>query len=273
MAWLDFGPSDRPYDLLFLHANGFNALTYRRVLAPLADRYRILAADQRGHGATTLPTATEGRRGWSDFRDDFLVLLGALDIRNAVLAGHSMGGATCLGAAARDLGRARSLVLFDPVILSRESLALAKSGGLPHSTLIDGARRRRAEFPTRQAAFDTFRKRSAFASWPDDMLTDYVEQGFRDLPGGGVRLACEPAWEASTYEAQDNDPWSDLAAVRAPVEILKAESGSTCRTDEEEERLTADGRVRIETARGTTHFLPMERPELATEWLARALER
>ena len=160
------------------------------------------------------------------------------------------------------------------MILSREFLAVAKVGGLPQPSLADGARRRRAEFPDRRAAFETFRKRSAFARWPDDMLADYVEGGFRDLPdGGGVRLACEPEWEASTYEAQDNDPWSDFAAVQAPLEILKAEIGSTCRTDEEEAHLTASGGVKIETVAGTTHFLPMERPELITERLARALER
>jgi pimeloyl-ACP methyl ester carboxylesterase len=273
LAVLEFGPADRPYDLLFLHANGFNALTYRRVLAPLADRYRILAADQRGHGATTLPTVTEGRDGWGDFRDDFLALLEILDVRDAVLAGHSMGGTTCLGAAARTSGRARNLVLFDPVILSPEGLALAKAGGMPHSPLIDGARRRRGEFPTRQAVIETYRQRRAFATWSDDMLVDYVEDGFRDLPGGGVRLACEPAWEASTYEAQDNDPWADFAAVRAPIAILKAEIESTCRIDAAEARFTAERGVQIETVPRTSHFLPMERPELATERLALALQR
>jgi len=29
--------------------------------------------------------------------------------------------------------------------------------------------------------------------------------------------------------------------------------------------LTATGRIRIDTIAGTTHFLPMERPELARE--------
>ncbi len=45
MGFFDFGPDDRPVDVVFLHANGFNALTYRHVLAPLATHFRILAID------------------------------------------------------------------------------------------------------------------------------------------------------------------------------------------------------------------------------------
>ncbi|MGH7022879.1 MAG: alpha/beta fold hydrolase [Caulobacteraceae bacterium] len=257
--------------MIFLHANGFNALTYRRILAPLAERFRVLAVDQRGHGATTLPTVIEGRTSWDDFRDDLLALLDVLDARDVVLAGHSMGGAACLGAAARASERVRRLVLFDPVILSRETLARAREGGLPHSRLIEATRRRRAEFPSRAAALHALRSRGAFASWPDDMLADYVEAGFKDLPGGGVRLACEPAWEASTFTAQANDPWDDFTRVRSPIEILKAERDSTCQTDAEAARLTAGGRIRIETISGTSHFLPMEQPALASARLERAL--
>jgi pimeloyl-ACP methyl ester carboxylesterase len=55
IAALEFGPEDRAIDIVFVHANGFNAQTYRTLLSPLAAGLRILAIDQRGHGATTLP--------------------------------------------------------------------------------------------------------------------------------------------------------------------------------------------------------------------------
>lgn len=270
LAVLDFGPRERACDLIFLHANGFNALAYRRILAPLAASFRILALDQRGHGASTLATVTEGRADWSDFADDLLAVLEVLDVKRAVLAGHSMGGATCLAAAARGPGRAARLVLFDPVIMSHERRAPAAQG--PRSGLIESARRRRAEFAGRQAALDAYLGRGAFRTWPPNMVADYVEGGFRDLSGGGVRLACEPAWEASTFEAQANDPWGDFAMVDCPVEILKAEQDSTCWTEGREGALTATGRVTIATVPGTTHFLPMERPELATQTLMGALK-
>ena len=73
---IDFDSIDeRPVDIVFSHANGFNARTYRSILAPLAAEMRILALDARGHGASTLPTVIEGRAGWHEFRDDLLALL------------------------------------------------------------------------------------------------------------------------------------------------------------------------------------------------------
>ena len=59
---LDFGDRKRPVDLVFVHANGFNALTYRTLLAPLSGSLRIWAPDLRGHGGTTLPAEGADRR-------------------------------------------------------------------------------------------------------------------------------------------------------------------------------------------------------------------
>lgn len=46
------------------------------------------------------------------------------------------------------------------------------------------ARRRRAVFPSRQAALEAFQKRVPFALLRQDVLQAYVEYGFRDLQGG-----------------------------------------------------------------------------------------
>ena len=118
MAVLDFGPAGRPVDVVFSHANGFNARTYRTILGPLAAELRILALDLRGHGATTIPAVVEGRQGWDEFRDDLLALLAAETDGPVVLAGHSMGGTSSLLATAAAPERVRSLVLFDPVIFT-----------------------------------------------------------------------------------------------------------------------------------------------------------
>jgi pimeloyl-ACP methyl ester carboxylesterase len=105
MAALDFGPEDRPFDVVFLHANGFNALTYRSILEPLGAGLRVLAPDQRGHGESRLEARPEGRRSWKDFRDDLIALLETLDQPPVVLSGHSMGATvSLLTAAARPAG-------------------------------------------------------------------------------------------------------------------------------------------------------------------------
>jgi pimeloyl-ACP methyl ester carboxylesterase len=150
MAVLDFGPQDRPVDIVFSHANGFNARTYRTILGPLGENLRVLALDLRGHGATTLPTVIEGRQGWMEFRDDLLALLAAACEGPVVLGGHSMGGTSSLLAAAHEPERVRALALFDPVVMPVEAQA---SGALEESPLLVGALKRRATFPSKDAAF------------------------------------------------------------------------------------------------------------------------
>src|ERR1700738_496045 len=121
IAYLDFGPRERAPDLVFLHANGFNARAYRTILAPLADDLRILAPDQRGHGGTTLPTEIEGRASWDDVAEDLLAFMAALGLGRVALAGHSMGGTASRLAAAVAPQKVRALALFDPVIIAKDN--------------------------------------------------------------------------------------------------------------------------------------------------------
>ena len=269
MAMLEFGDPARPVDLIFLHANGFNALTYRTILEPLAAGAHVLALDLRGHGRSTLETRTEGRRSWLDLRDDLLAFLETLDIADVVLAGHSMGGAVSVFAAADAPCRVRRLVLLDPVM---PPAGLRFTAANAPMRLVDGALKRRAVFPRREAALETYRGRSAFKAWSTEMLRDYVTDGFLDLPTGEVTLACRPQWESSNFAAQDQDVWGAVPRTHCPIIILRAEFESTCWIDGGAEALTADRRISIETIARASHFLPMERPELCREALKAALE-
>jgi pimeloyl-ACP methyl ester carboxylesterase len=258
MAALEFGPSDRPVDIVFSHANGFNGRTYRSILAPLATDLRILALDLRGHGASTLPTVIEGRDGWVQFRDDLLALLDAATDGPVILAGHSMGGTSSLLAAAAEPGRAKALALFDPVIFGVGTA----SPDPANNPLAEGADRRRATFLDKAAALAAYTGRGGFRTWSPEQLADYVEAGFRVTPQGEATLTCTPAWEASNFRTHNYDAFAAFRATRCPIRILRAEQGSTARLEPIEAELLATGRVTIETIPGTSHFLPMERPEL-----------
>lgn len=260
MAALDFGPANRPVDVIFSHANGFNARTYRSILSPLATGLRIVAIDLRGHGATTLPTTVEGRQGWPQFRDDLLALMAAVADAPVTLAGHSMGGTSSLLAAAAEPGRVKALALFDPVVMSAAMAADAQA--LRDNPLAAGAERRRATFPSKAAVIDAYTGRGAFKTWSATQLADYVEAGFRETETGEVTLTCTPAWEASNFRTHNYDAWAAFRETRCPVRILRAEAGSTFRLEGAEAALAATGRIEIETVPATSHFLPMERPDL-----------
>ncbi len=271
MSVLELGRADGPVDLVFLHANGFNATTCRPLLAPLAEGRRIWAIDQRGHGLTRLPADPHGRRGWQDLRDDLLAVLDTLE-GCPVVAGHSMGGTVSLLAAAKRPERVHGLVLLDPVIwLPLTTLAFNLPGMsriAERIPLVRNARKRRADFPDLGAAKKAYSGRGAFSGWPDDVLDAFLETGLTPS-GDGLTLACRPEWEASGYAAQAHNPWGAMVGYRGRIRILRAQTGSTCHVPDRPPGL---GHVRSRKIPGATHFLPMLSPEAVRHTLVAALD-
>jgi pimeloyl-ACP methyl ester carboxylesterase len=248
VAAIEFGPATRPLDVLFLHANGFNALTYRQALT--CD-LRVLAVDLRGHGRTKLPTTLEAH-GWHVYAEDLLTLLASLGEQPRILAGHSMGATTALLAAPR-LPPDLRLLLFDPVLAAPAAYGTAPDWDQP---LARAAARRKTDFATRAEALDAYRGRGAFRTWPDSSLADYLQDGLRPTQTGGFTLACAPSWEAANFACYGvSDPYPGLAAAAHRVRVLRAEQQSTCFLTEE-----AVPGLALETVAGTTHFLPIECP-------------
>lgn len=271
LSVMDFGDDKRPVDLVFVHANGFNAATYRSILAPLSGSLRILAPDLRGHGRTRLPTGTAGRFSWVDHRDDLITLLDSLNGPPVALAGHSMGGTASLLAAAERPGKVSRLVMLDPVILDRWAVAMFQLPllrALPRRMAITrAALRRRQAFDSREQALESWRGRGAFRGWSEMMLADYVSEALVETEDGGVRLACAPHWEAANYASQSHNPWRALRRLERPVRILKAERGSTCALSAAPRGLP---NVMVEAVPDGTHLFPMLKPEVARDALFEA---
>jgi pimeloyl-ACP methyl ester carboxylesterase len=268
MSVLDFGDASRPPDVVFVHANGFNALTYRSLLAPLSASLRLIAPDLRGHGATRLPADPKGRTSWRDFRDDLIALLEALDGPPVTLAGHSMGATASLLAAERRPDRVSNLVLLDPVIFKPGATLLMHLPGMAQLgrrrfPWAVAAARRRAVFEDRATALRSYAGRGAFKGWPETAVADYVAGGLKDRADGQVELACAPDWEAANYVAQAHNPRRALRRMRRPVFVLKAENGSTCSLTERDVRRLPY--VRLRTASGGDHFFPMRQPDVVRD--------
>ncbi len=86
------GPRDAPA-LLLLHGWPQHWYMWRRVMAGLADRYRLLAPDLRGCGWSEAPG--DGYDG-ETFAADQVALLDALGLERAHVVGHDWGGWTAL---------------------------------------------------------------------------------------------------------------------------------------------------------------------------------
>lgn len=271
MAVIEMGDPDRPVDLVFAHANGFNALTYRSLMTPLTQRFRILMPDLRGHGRTRLPTETTGRWSWDDHGEDLAALLATIDGPPVVLSGHSMGGTSSLLAAQRQPNQVSRLVLLDPVIWSRAAHFAFQFPGfrsLPaRNPLTAGALRRRRRYDNRDQALAAYRGRGAFRGWPDGMIADYLEDGLIEASDGGLTLASTPEWEASNYSSHSHDPWAALDRLAQAIHILKAEKASPCHVGSDAQRKRL-----VETVPEGTHFFPFVMPEITRAALTAACE-
>lgn len=100
----------------------------------LADRYRVLRYDTRGHGRSA---TTPGPYSIESLADDAAALLDALGIASAHVVGLSMGGMIAQQLGARFPGRVLSLSLCDtasempPRSMWEDRLATARSQGVP----------------------------------------------------------------------------------------------------------------------------------------------
>ena len=258
------GPSAAPI-LVFLHANGFHARTYRTVLAPLADRFRIIAPDMRGHGLTSL-AADLPKAGWTTYRDDLLRFIDKLGVRPAVLAGHSMGATVSLMAAGARPDIAHALVLAEPVLQPDRVAAyalFARSFGLADRLLprVGPAARRRSHFPSRADALKAYTGRGAFRSWPETAVADYVEGGLV-ADDGQFRLACAPQWESRLFSMFPFGLARLGRRVRIPVTILGAGEHSSAIDSVVDGFVRRNRQARFLRVPGTSHFLPLEQPEI-----------
>jgi len=258
------GPASLPL-LHFAHANGFNAQTYRLLLAPLAQDFRIIAWDARGHGQSTLPADPAKLKSWDRYRDDLIGFLSGFG-EPMWLAGHSLGATTSLVTAAANPKLVKGLVLAEPVLMPRSFMAaldLLRMVGLGHriNPLAEGAGRRRPVFDSRQHMIDAYRGRGAFKTWRDGSLEDYVAGGSHIDGSGQARLACAPAWEQATFMTRPPRLWWRIKQLAPPVTLLRGTRGSTCPPQSAEAFRRLKPGIKIQVIEGASHFLPIEHPD------------
>ena len=291
IAGIEFGDPIKPYACVWLHATGFNAMTYQSMLAPLGLRARVAAIDMRGHGRTTLTANPRKLKSWTRYRDDVIEWLETEAPKGVVLGGHSMGGCVALMVAAKRPDLVRGLVLVDPVVLSKRIYFWSHwfppiVGLMNRSGMAQRARSRRDTYGSMGEAIEQYTDRGAFKTWREPFLSDYLldgldrtEESLRNLNDDEAqiwKLLCAPKWEAATFSSQRNRPWGAMKKVRKqkiPTMILRPERNSVMTGKTRGQLIQLNPNLIVKTVRGTTHFLPMEAPYAVRDELSAFLAR
>ena len=108
--YLEWGSPDAP-PIVLLHGGHQSAHSWDLVSLYLAQRYRVLALDQRGHGDSEWPRDVEYSN--SAMSLDAEAFIETLGLQRPILMGHSMGGRNSLLLTRRNPSRLRALVVVD----------------------------------------------------------------------------------------------------------------------------------------------------------------
>lgn len=262
VAVVDLGGSADSRPLLISHATGFHGRCYRALAAPLSARWHVVGFDYRAHGATPAPA------GWNNFADGPIDWERAADDAIAVAEyvvdehgrpldafGHSMGGACLLIAAARRPELFRAIVVLEPIVPA------PVEGALHENLMVGGALRRRATFPSFDAAIEHFAAKPPLGAFRPDALGDYVRFGFRACDDG-VTLCCTPDAEAATFAGGSvHRGWDLLPNVTCPVVVLAGRDDGTPPPKMAEPVAGRLARGAFRRFDHVDHFAPMTHPD------------
>ncbi len=246
-------------------------------------------------------------KGWDDLGSDLNAAWKQRELPPVVAVGHSFGAVGSLIAAIQKPEQVKGLILLDATIFSPallrkvRLLRLASAVGFRiRVPIVEGARRRKRLFESREAAFEYFRTKRLFSDWPEEVLRLYVEHGLTeeavaagpadltqaealgavlDTPKSGFTLSWSPEWEARGFATLDTRIWSRLPRLNKQIPVLFVRGEKSDVLPQEMEKLISKKVPQAEwrTVPGAGHLFPLSKPRetaaILSDWVIHHLPR
>ncbi|MEP6719958.1 MAG: alpha/beta hydrolase [Variovorax sp.] len=248
--------------VVFSHGNSFPASTYRVMLDSLRARgFEVDAIEKFGHDPKYPVTDN-----WPHLVQQLADFARAAADRHGgpvFLVGHSLGGFLSLMCAARHPDLARGVLLLDSPLIGgwrANTLNIVKRTPLMKSmspSLV--SRKRKNSWEHREAVFEHFRSKKAFARWEPQVLHDYIDHG--TLDADDVRtLSFDRDVETAIYDTLPHNLSGLLR--RHPLKCAAAFIGGRQSREMKAVGMAMTEQItkgRIAMLDGT-HLFPMEKP-------------
>ncbi len=247
--YVEWGPATAP-PVVFLHGITGHARTWDDEARLLAERYRVLVLDQRGHGDTD--PAPDG-----DYSDDALLgdLAGfadALGLRRCTLVALSLGGRVAINFAGTQPARVERLVIVD---IGPE---IAPVGRARVGALMAGAPER---FESVEDVITHMRANAPL--YTEAMLRHRAQHAVRPLPGGGFTWKYDRALREAIRQGRMRVPadlWAQWRAITCPTLLVRG-ALSDILSDETAKRMVDElPAARLVVVPGAGHTVPGDQP-------------
>ncbi len=230
--------------VVFGHGYLFDHRMYDSQLDTLAADHRVIALDWRAHGASGTPTTRWSMR---DQGIDYVRVMDALGVEQAVVVGQSMGGMAALHLALEYPERVRGLVLIDTSAAAETLARRLKYLTLAGLARTFGMRRALLEQAAAVAFGPTFRRSepATVRLWMDR----WARLDPRTLPRS-VRV---PVFRPSVL--------GRVATISAPTLVIVGAEDATTPPSESLRLVHRLPHARLEILPETGHMAPIERPD------------
>ncbi|RPI29103.1 MAG: alpha/beta hydrolase [Acidobacteria bacterium] len=250
LSYVEQGASDR-IPMLLLHGVSDSWHSFEPVLPYLPPSIHAFAVSQRGHGDSDRPERYRTR----DFAEDIGEFMDAVNLREALVVGHSMGSTNAQRFAIDKPGRFLGLVLAGSFPSYRDNPGIIQLWESEISKLAD---------PVNPRFVREFQEGTVAQPVPDAFLNTVIEESLK-LPALVWRRAFEGFLE--------DDCVGELYKIKAPTLILWGARDTLCRRSDEDELLAAIAGSRLIVYESAGHALHWEEPErFAADLVAFATE-
>lgn len=231
--------------LVLLHGFPFSSAIWREQLARLSDQYRVITPDLRGHGRSP---ATDDVYSMELLAADVIALLDTLNIEQAVIMGHSMGGYVTLALARRAPERLIALGLIGSQAAADTDEARKKRFELIEAVTKQGS----------QAVSEAMMPRLfAPIEQEDETIKEQVN---------ALMLSIKPAVLINTIRglAARHDSTALLSGFELPVLIIAGDKDAIIPLENSEMLATLPTHCTLATIENGGHMMMLEQPQATT---------
>ncbi len=263
IKWSDNGPL-----LHIAHATGLCSNVYTEFAKILAEKFKVIGMDFRGHGKTSACANSKNLHSWEIFYKDLEEFFRHLN-EPVVALGHSMGGTVSAVLASRYPELVSKLILIEPGFMPplwRPFVYFVQKSGLSMRVpFVTTVTRKKRSWRNKTEAMDDLHSKGPFKSWRKTILEDYISDGTKMLKDSSLELICDPIWEGKILATAPVNIWAEVSRIKCPTFVIYGENSKTFLPSVAKKLKKSLPQVILKMIPDTGHFIPMEQPENLAE--------